>query len=89
MRDFNRTFALLILILGFAAGFMYYTKIASTNAQPIAPAPINPNDNLSSFKEFSLDFSFIGDKSYQELKTFGEFPVSPGQVGKRDIFAPF
>lgn len=86
---FNRTFGALIIILGFAAGFLYYNQVASSSQEVLPPVPVNVNDNLGSFKDFTLNFEFLSEAQYKNLKTFGEFPVSIGTPGKKDIFAPF
>ena len=89
MNGFNRTFALLISILGFAGGYMYYSQIANPGIEPVPPAPVSADDNLGSFRDFDLSFEFADNEQYKSLKTFGEFPVTPGTLGKKDIFAPF
>lgn len=89
MNGFNRTLALLIIIVGFAGGFLYYSQIASPGIEPIPPVPVSANDNLGSFRDFDLNFDFVNAAEYKNLKTFGEFPVTPGTLGKKDIFAPF
>ncbi len=79
----------LIIILGFAVGYFYYSQWAVPARIPIESPPIAGKDDIRKFKDLKIDFSILDNKKYKILETFGESPVNPGTTGKKDIFAPF
>lgn len=79
---------ILIMVLGFTAGYFYYSNWAVPARIPVEPPPIAEGDNLKIFENLKIDFSILDNKTYKALEIFGESPVSPGFPGKKDIFAP-
>ena len=85
----NKPIMLLILVVAFAIGYLYYSQSIQPAQSPIDPAPVSAKDDLTMFKTITIDFSVLSDSRFKSLKVFGESPVKPGVTGKRDIFAPF
>ena len=86
---YNKSIALLILVVAFAMGYLFYFQFIQTAQLPIEPAPLSAKDDLAMFKDLTINFSILDDPRFKSLKVFGESPVRPGVTGKRDIFAPF
>ena len=80
---------LLGLVVVFAVGYLYYSQFIQPAQLPIGPGPLSERDDLTMFKDLTIDFSILDDARLKSLKVFGESPVKPGVTGKRDIFAPF
>lgn len=80
---------LAIVILGAILGYFYYNSALKDQAFVIPTFEIPPNDTLSGFKDFKLDFSPFDNLKFRALRVFGESPVQPGSTGKSDLFAPF
>ncbi|MBI4158612.1 MAG: hypothetical protein HY505_03295 [Candidatus Yanofskybacteria bacterium] len=80
---------LLILVVAFAIGYLYYSQSIQPAQLPIDPIPLSTRDDLAMFKDLTIDFSILDDARFKSLRIFGESPVKPGITGKRDIFAPF
>lgn len=78
----------LIIVLGFAAGYFYYSQWAVPARVPVEPPPVAEKDDLKTFENLKIDFSILDNKKYKGLEVFGESPVNPGITGKKDIFAP-
>ena len=78
----------LIVVLGFAMGYFYYSGWAVPARVPVEPPPVSERDNLKMFENMKIDFSILDNKKYKALDIFGESPVNPGSTGKKDIFAP-
>lgn len=85
----NRSIILLILVVAFAIGYLYYSQSIQPAEIPINPPPIAERDDFSTFKDLTINFSILDDSRFKSLRVFGESPVKPGVTGKRDIFAPF
>ena len=85
----NRSIMILILVVAFAIGYLYYSQSIVPAQLPINPPPISAKDDLLMFKDLTIDFSILDDTRFKSLRTFGESPVRPGVTGKRDLFAPF
>ena len=85
----NKSLMLLMLVAAFAVGYLYYSQSIQPAQLPIKPPPLSEKDNLSMFKDLTIDFSILDDAKFKSLRVFGESPVRPGVTGKRDIFAPF
>ncbi|GEM_PF-1641850 len=79
----------LILVLGFALGYFYYSQWAVPARVPVEPPPVAGRDDLNKFQNLKIDFSILDNKKYKALQIFGESPVNPGITGKKDLFAPF
>lgn len=78
----------LILVLGFAVGYFYYSQWVIPAQVPIEPPSITGRDDLKMFENLKIDFSILDNNKYKVLEVFGESPVNPGVTGKKDIFAP-
>ncbi len=78
----------LIIVLGFALGYFYYSGWAVPARVPIEPSPVSEKDNLKMFEHLKIDFSILDNRKYKALEVFGESPVNPGITGKKDLFAP-
>lgn len=78
----------LIVILGLAAGYIYYSQFGLSSFT-IEPSPISDKNDLGKFESLNTDLSILENKRFKVLQIFGESPVNPGVTGKRDIFAPF
>jgi hypothetical protein len=78
-------FGLLIVVLGLAAGLIYYSGLI----KPSVPAAPRTYPDLLQFRTMSFNFSVLDRESFDNLETFGDIPVRPGVTGKEDIFAPF
>ena len=80
---------LLILVIAFAIGYLYYSQSIQPAQLPIDPIPLSARDDLVIFKDITIDLSILDDTRFKSLRVFGESPVKPGVTGKRDIFTPF
>ncbi|MBI2062094.1 MAG: hypothetical protein HYT64_00120 [Candidatus Yanofskybacteria bacterium] len=78
----------LIIVLGFAVGYFYYSQWSVPARVPVEPPPTAGKDDLKMFEKLKIDFSILDNKKYKALEIFGESPVNPGVTGKKDIFAP-
>ena len=78
----------MIIVLGFAVGYFYYSQWAVPARVPIELPPVTERDNLKMFDNLKIDFSILDNKQYRKLEIFGELPVNPGVTGKKDLFAP-
>lgn len=78
----------MIIVLGIALGYFYYSSYVVPAIDPVAAAPISPNDDLKSFENLRIDFGILTNAKFQSLQIFGESPVNPGVTGKNDLFAP-
>ena len=85
----NRSIILLILVIAFAVGYLYYSQSIQPAQLPLEPVPLSAKDDLNMFRYLTIDFSILDDTRFKSLRVFGESPVRPGVTGKRDIFAPF
>lgn len=85
----NKPIMLMILVVAFAIGYLYYSQSIQPAQLPINQPPLTVKDDLTMFKDLTIDFSILDDSRFKSLKIFGESPVKPGITGKRDIFAPF
>lgn len=82
----------LIIVVGLAGGYLYYSQIIYPGLPPAAPLPISAEDKtFDQLKNISLDSltTVINNAAYTTLSSFGESPVNPGATGKKDLFAPF
>ena len=78
----------LIIVLGFALGYFYYSGWAVPARVPVEPPPVTGKNDLKSFENLKIDFSILDNQKYKALEIFGESPVNPGTTGKKDLFAP-
>ncbi len=80
-------FSILIVIISVVAGYLYYSSMEitiSVGAEGLVPA----KDDLMSYENVNLDFSILDNEKFTNLQTIGEVPLQPGDVGKKNIFAP-
>lgn len=84
----NRLVLILILILGFGAGYFYSLYFV----EPLAIKSSPPSRNIDPDKLLKLiqatDLTILDSEQFKSLGTFGESPVDKGITGKKDIFAP-
>ena len=85
----NNSITLLILVVAFAIGYLFYSQSIRPAQLPTDSLPLSARDDLVMFKDLIIDFSILDDSRFKSLRVFGESPVKPGVTGKRDIFAPF
>ena len=84
----NTLIVALIIILGFAAGYIYYSQWSGPSIISIEAPAVSGRDDLKTFENMKIDFSILDNQKYKALEIFGESPVNPGSTGKKDIFAP-
>ncbi len=84
----NTLIIALIIVLGFAGGYIYYSQWAVPARVLIEPPVIAGRDDLKKFENLKIDFSILDNSKYKALEIFGESPVNPGVTGKKDIFSP-
>ncbi|MEX2090994.1 MAG: hypothetical protein WD989_02625 [Candidatus Paceibacterota bacterium] len=84
----NFLMQIMIVILGLALGYFYYSGFVVPTVEPVLPPPIAASDDLKSFEGFQIDFSILANNKFKALQIFGESPVNPGTTGKNDLFAP-
>lgn len=90
MNKQNNLILILIIVVGLAGGYLYYSQFGSLNLPEIPPPPTPAGkDTLLQFQNLSVNLSILSNPAYSALGTFGESPVNPGPTGKKDIFAPF
>ena len=82
----NNFILLIIVVIGLTLGNFYYSSL--TLEVYITPALNGKIDDLSGLASLSLDASSLKQSKLDKLRIFGEYPVSPGDTGKRNIFAP-
>ena len=85
----NKSIMMLIVVVAFAIGYLFYSQSIQPAQLPINPPPLSARDDLAKFKDLTIDFSILDDSRFKSLRVFGESPVRPGVTGKRDLFAPF
>jgi len=78
----------LIIVVGFAVGYFYYSQWAVPARVALEPPPVAGGDDLKIFENLKIDFSILYNNKYKALEVFGESPVNPGITGKKDLFAP-
>lgn len=84
----TRLYVALIIIVGLAAGYLFYSQWIKPTETATPPSPISSHDTLASFQSLKIDFSVFTSPAYKNLNIFGEVPVNPGITGKKDLFAP-
>lgn len=80
-------FSILIVIISVVAGYLYYSSMEitiSVGSEGLAPS----KDDLMNYENVNLDFSILDNEKFTNLQTIGEVPLQPGDVGKKNIFAP-
>lgn len=82
----NNFILLIIVIVGLTLGNFYYSSLTSDVFIP--PVLNGKVDDLGGLASLSLDVSSLKQTRIDNLKIFGEYPVSPGATGKRNLFAP-
>lgn len=82
----NNFILIIIVIIGLVVGNFYYSSFISETY--VIPALNGQVDDLSGFKDISIDVSDLQKNQINSLRIFGEYPVNPGLTGKRNLFAP-
>ena len=87
--DSENLFMGLIIFAGMAIAYLLYSNLA-----PIAPSDFSPPVSARAeiapeIETMSLDFSILDHILFKQLKVFGIIPVSSGQTGRENPFAPF
>jgi hypothetical protein len=80
-------FSILIVIVSVVAGYLYYSSMEITISVG-SEALVIPKDDLMNYENVNLDFSILDNEKFTNLQTIGEVPLQPGDVGKKNIFAP-
>ncbi len=83
----SRLVIALIILLGFGAGYIYFSQFNVGSAVTASPFE-GKRDDLAEFKTFKLNTTVLDNAAYQALQVFGELPVSVGTPGKQDPFMP-
>ncbi len=81
----NKLALYLLMILGFAAGYYYYSQLGSDFAVP--PLTSGGRDDLTALQDLKIDFALLQKPEYKNLRLYGEFPINPGVRGKTDPFS--
>ncbi|MEK7589327.1 MAG: hypothetical protein AAB479_01705 [Patescibacteria group bacterium] len=81
----NKLILYLVIILGFAGGYYYYSQSGSDYV--VAPLPQEGRDDIKVFEHLKIDFALLQNPAYKSLRLYGEFPVNPGVRGKNDPFS--
>jgi hypothetical protein len=84
----SKLYIALIILVGFAAGYIAYGQWLKPGEEVIPPAPVSQQDTLKTFENLKIDFSVLNNAAYKDLVVSGESPVNPGLTGKKDLFAP-
>lgn len=84
----NLLILVMIVIMGIALGYFYYSSYVVPAMIPVPLPPIEQNDDLKAFEGLQINFGILTNKKFQTLQIFGETPVNPGATGKKDIFSP-
>lgn len=84
----NLLILVMIILLGIAVGYFYYSSFVVPALAPVLPPPIAQTDDLKAFEGLQIDFGILANKKFQSLQIFGESPVNPGATGKKDLFTP-
>jgi hypothetical protein len=85
-RSQTNLFSILILIVGFISGYLYYTQFSS---EPVViESDVIVRDDLDDYENMNVNFSVLDKEAFSSLIQLGESPVEPGEAGKKDIFAP-
>lgn len=82
----SRIILAFIIVIGLIMGYLSYS-----DAEPLVlpEEPFIRQDDIESFRSFTIDFSVLESEEYKSLEIIGESPVNPGITGeRRDPFAP-
>ncbi len=81
----SKTLLYLIMLLGFVGGYLYNSQ--SDPAANITPVPANLQiSSLKGLDTLKIDYSVLTSTQYQELKVFGQLPVTAESGGRADPF---
>lgn len=79
----------LVIVLGIAAGYIYYSFIAKGGEAAPALTQSTQGKTLEAFRDMKIDWTILDNSVFKTLQVFGESPVSTQAPGKKDLFAPF
>ena len=82
----NTLIAIFIVVLGIAAGYLYYSKFHTALA--VEPLSADEQASFQKLKDLTIDFDLLQNPSFKSLEINGEFPVSGATTGKSDPFTP-
>ena len=75
---------ILVVVLGLAAGYLYYSQFTKPNEEPPAVISVNRQDSLSKFKRpADFNFNFFSEPAFRTLKHIGEYPVQAGPLDQK------
>lgn len=83
-RSQTNLFTILIIIVGFVGGYLYYSQFAS-DAVVIETGAVD-RDDLNEFDALNLNFAALDNETFSIFVQIGEAPVDPGVVGNINIF---
>ena len=84
-------FAGVLIIISAVIYFGFFRKTApsSSSNQINNPAVLQAGKELEGLKDVNLDLPDLKDKKFQSLVLPGQFPISIGEKGRQNPFAPF
>jgi hypothetical protein len=77
---------LLIISVGFVAGYIYYSQFAPGTVVPVSSS--GGDEGIKKYKDLDIDFKVLDNQEYKSLKIFGDAPVVPDSSGKKNFFGP-
>ena len=80
---------LVIITVVIYFGFFRKTQPPQTSGQIYNPAVLQEGKELEGLKDVNLDFPILKNKKFQSLVLPGQFPISVGEKGRENPFAPF
>lgn len=75
----------LIMLLGFVLGFLYNSRLDPSAQVPQIPAAFQLT-SLQGLRNLKIDYSVLESDQFQQLRVFGQLPVSVYPGGKTDPF---
>lgn len=82
-------YAFLIVLFGVVLGYILYSHQLFSITEPVSMTVRPPDtENMAKLEAVKLDFSIFENIIFQELRVFGEIPVTPGTTGKDNPFSP-
>ena len=75
----------LIMLLGFALGFLYNSQLDPSAVVTPIPAQFELT-SLKSLQNLKIDYSVLASDEFKQLRIFGQLPVQPQAGGKSNPF---
>lgn len=79
---------LFIIVLGFLAGYFYYSFISSNNIDAVVPPPGLYDSAFIRLKNMTLRLDLFDTPAFSSLQIYGPAQIQPAQGGRQDIFNP-